>query len=70
MENPEKQLNKANKKVTLVNICDFIDNKKIMKKIIYKKFIFYQEKKNIMNFRLIISDVLSFWGPIDEEMTK
>jgi hypothetical protein len=28
MENPEKQLNKANKKVTLVNICDFIDNKK------------------------------------------
>jgi hypothetical protein len=41
-----------------------------MKKIIYKKFIFYQEKKNIMNFRLIISDVLSFWGPIDEEMTK
>lgn len=23
-----------------------------------------------MNFRLIISDVLSFWGPIDDEMTK
>jgi hypothetical protein len=23
-----------------------------------------------MNFRLIISDVLSFLGPIDEEMTK